>query len=131
MVALRGFQRVSVEALVLAYLMERGRRGATVEELRMLVDAASRMGLLASSGDPLQEMIDYLAYLKRNHTIEVDGDRVFLNAARISPMLRRILEKVRASVLSRLEAALAAMEPGQPSTLPAPPLAPRRSLPGQ
>ena len=102
-------RKAGLEAIVLAYLLSRGKQGATLEELERLVEAAAAAGLLAHTGrDPRQDLINYLAFLKRNRTIEVEGDRIILVDRRISPILRRVLHRVQESILQVLTARLQA-----------------------
>jgi len=117
-------RRVSLEALVLAYLVAKNGRGARLGELEALVEAAARAGVLVlpPGKTPRQGLLDYLAYLRRIRSIEVEGDVVRLVDGRVSPMLRRVLEKVQEEVIRKLEPLLVA-HPADP--LPGP-LRPKR-----
>lgn len=97
-------RRLSLEALVLSFLLLRGARGARLGELEALVESAAAAGVLAgpAAGDPKRGLVSYLAYLKRNQVIEVEGDRIYLAEDRVSPPLRRVLLRLGEEVLKPL-----------------------------
>jgi len=97
-------RRLSLEALVLSFLLLRGARGARLGELEALVESAAAAGILAgpAAGDPKRGLLSYLAYLKRNRVVEVEGDHVYLAEERVSPPLRRVLLRLGEEALKPL-----------------------------
>jgi len=88
-------RRLGLEAFVLAYLLRRGGRGASFEELERALEAAARKGVLAGvRGRGLREELEsYIAYLRSIRAVEEREGRIVLDMSRVSPPLRRVLEE--------------------------------------
>ena len=91
-----GLRRLGLEAFVLAYLLRRGARGATLEELARALEAAARRGILAGGVDSARlrlELESYIEYLREIRAVEERAGRIVLRESRLSPFLRRVLEE--------------------------------------
>ena len=81
---------------MLAYLLRRGARGATLEELARALEAAARRGILAGGVDAARlrlELESYIEYLREIRAVEERAGRIVLRESRLSPFLRRVLEE--------------------------------------